>query len=63
MLKPDRYFSRIARIDVQRDLLARGLDTVLLDIDNTLRSTGDGSVARDSRAWLAKCKEAGVTLL
>lgn len=59
-MQPDRYFSRLARIDIRRDLLGCGFDTVLLDVDNTLRSTADGSIARDARAWLVKCRLAGV---
>lgn len=58
--RPDSCFARISRIDVERDLLGCGLDTVLLDIDNTLRSRADGLVPADARAWLAKCRQAGV---
>lgn len=65
LLKPDAYYSRIAEIDVERDLRARGLRTVLLDIDNTLRSRADGEVPEDARAWLEQCRQAdvGVCLL
>ena len=57
---PDACFSRVSRIDVERDLKERGLTTVLLDIDNTLRSRADGQVPPDARAWLARCKQAGI---
>jgi HAD superfamily phosphatase (TIGR01668 family) len=60
LLKPDAWFSRISEIDVERDLCARGLRTVLLDIDNTLRSRADGEVPADARAWLARCRQADV---
>lgn len=59
-IHPDAFFSRVSQIDVHKDLLERGLDTVLLDIDNTLRSRADGEVPADARKWLARCKEAGV---
>lgn len=60
MLGPDRCFSRLSRIDVDSDLLACGLGTVLLDIDNTLRAREDGLVPQDAREWLSACAEAGV---
>ena len=60
VIRPDAYFSRIADIDIEHDLKSQGLRTVLLDIDNTLRSRADGEVPADARAWLARCKRAGV---
>ena len=60
VLQPDRYFSRISHIDVAHDLRERGLDTVLLDIDNTLRSRADGRVPADAQAWLDWCADAGI---
>lgn len=59
-LRPDAYFARISDIDVERDLKAPGLTTVLLDIDNTLRSRADGEVPIDARRWLERCRSAGV---
>ena len=35
-LEPDRYFARISRIDIDRDLLALDFRNVLLDVDNTI---------------------------
>ena len=60
ILQPDRCFARLSRIDVDADLRAAGLSTVLLDIDNTLRSRADGKVPPDARWWLARCRDAGV---
>ncbi len=57
---PDGYFPRISAIDVQRDILGRNLNCAFVDIDNTIRSRADGLVPRDVRAWLARCKDAGV---
>ena len=55
LLTPDRYFSRISAIDIERDLLGCGLTHVLLDIDNT------GCVPRDVGMWLGRAREAGVS--
>ena len=60
LFKPDACFARVTRIDVQRDLVSCGLSTVLLDIDNTIRSRADNEVPRDVREWLARCRDAGV---
>ena len=60
ILQPDGYFARLSRIDVKRDLCDRGLNTVLLDIDNTLRAREDGRVPQDARAWLERCANVGV---
>ena len=59
LFKPDRYFARITRIDIDRDILAQGYRCVLLDIDNTILSPRDechsavmwahGSLARGTR--------------
>lgn len=58
--QPDRYFSRITNIDVKRDLLGVGLECVLLDVDNTVRSREDGCVPRDVRQWIARARDGGV---
>lgn len=60
LFSPDRYFSRISRIDIKRDLLGCGLAYVLVDIDNTLRSRETGDMPRDVGVWLGQAREAGV---
>ena len=60
LLTPDRYFSRISAIDIERDLLGCGLTHVLLDIDNTVRARDTGCVPRDVGMWLGRAREAGV---
>lgn len=35
-LEPDRYFSRLSHVDIERDILALGFRHVLLDVDNTI---------------------------
>lgn len=59
-LKPERYFSRISHIDVERDLLACGFRFALLDIDNTILSRATHDVPRDVGFWLAKARDAGI---
>ena len=57
---PDKYFSRLANVDIERDLLALGLSTVLLDIDNTIVARGTHYVAQDAGIWLGKARDAGI---
>lgn len=60
-LEPDRYFARISRIDIDRDLLALGYRNVLLDVDNTILSRETHDVPRDVGFWLAKARDAGLS--
>lgn len=60
LFEPDRYFSRISRIDIHADLLDAGLSFVLLDIDNTIRSRATHDVPRDVKFWLSRARNAGV---
>ena len=59
-LKPDRYFSRITRIDIERDLLDCGFTSVLMDIDNTILTRDTHEVPHDVGVWLAKARSAGL---
>ena len=59
-LKPDRYFSRISRIDIERDLVDRGFKSVLMDVDNTILTRDTHEVPRDVAQWLARAREAGL---
>lgn len=61
IFQPDRYFSRISRIDIERDLLDCGLTHALLDIDNTILTRDTHEVPRDVRFWLTRARDAGVT--
>ena len=61
LLEPDRYFSRLSHVDIERDLLALGFRFVLLDIDNTILSRDTHEVPRDAGHWLAKARDAGVS--
>lgn len=60
LLEPERYFSRVTHIDVERDLLGRGLRCVLLDIDNTILRRDTHEVPRDVGVWLGSARDAGV---
>ncbi len=59
--EPDKYFSRISHIDIERDLLARGLSHALLDIDNTILPRDVRELPRDVGVWLARARDAGVS--
>ena len=59
-LQPERYFSRISHINIERDLLACGFRCVLLDIDNTILSRATHDVPRDVGLWLAQARDAGI---
>lgn len=58
--QPDKFFSRISRIDIQKDLIQAGKTKVLLDIDNTILSRETSEIPRDVRVWLSCAREAGV---
>ena len=60
LLTPDRYFSRISSVDIEADLVGRGLTHVLLDIDNTILTRDTREVPRDVGMWLGRAREAGV---
>lgn len=59
-LQPDRYFSRLTRVDIRADLLALGLTHVLLDVDNTILRRDNHEVPRDVGVWLGQARDAGV---
>mgnify|MGYP002511266875 CR=1 FL=1 len=60
LFEPDRYFSRLSHIDIERDLLGCGRTHVLLDIDNTILTRDTHEVPRDAGMWLGRAREAGV---
>lgn len=57
---PDGFFSSIADIDIDHDLLNVGITTVLLDIDNTIRSRESGAIPREIRKWIASARDSGI---
>lgn len=60
--KPDRFFSRITKIDVQRDLVGEGFTHLFLDIDNTILTRDTHEVPADVRQWLEEARTAGITV-
>ncbi len=60
LLQPDRYFARISCIDIARDLRAQGVDSILVDIDNTIRSRETHDVPRDVVVWLEEARACGM---
>lgn len=59
--EPDRFFSRLSRVDIQADLLRRGYRYVLLDIDNTILTRDTHEVPHDVGMWLGQARDAGIT--
>ncbi|MCL1797895.1 MAG: HAD hydrolase-like protein [Eggerthellaceae bacterium] len=57
---PDRYFSRVSAIDIQKDILDAGFSHVLLDIDNTIFTRDTHEIPRDVGLWLGAARDAGV---
>lgn len=60
-VEPERYFSRISMIDIQKDIVDAGFSHVLLDIDNTILTRDTHEVPRDVSFWLSKARGAGLT--
>ncbi|MDO5118225.1 MAG: YqeG family HAD IIIA-type phosphatase [Eggerthellaceae bacterium] len=60
--KPDRYFSRISRIDIERDVLGCGFTHILCDVDNTILTRDDHTVPVDVMAWIDKARAAEVSI-
>ena len=57
---PDRFFTRITQIDVQKDLLDLGFNNCLLDVDNTILTRDESIVPKDVLAWLNNAQEKGI---
>ncbi len=62
ILEPDRYFSRISCIDISFDIVRRGFECVLLDVDNTVLTRDTRTIPQDVSLWLAKLDRAGVSM-
>lgn len=58
--EPERYFSRISAIDIQRDIIDQGFTHILLDIDNTIFTRDTHEVPRDVKKWLSEAREVGL---
>ncbi len=62
LFNPDRFFSRISKIDIQQDIVAKGYRNLLLDVDNTLLTRDTHEVPRDVKFWLTQARNAGLTI-
>lgn len=61
LVEPERYFSRISMIDIQKDIIDAGFSHVLLDIDNTILTRDTHEVPRDVSFWLSRARSVGLT--
>ena len=58
MLDPDLYLHSVHDIDLEA-LLASGVDTLLMDLDNTLLPRDSGDVPDDLREWSGRLAQLG----
>ena len=59
---PDRYFTRISKIDIGKDIVNQGYKNVLLDVDNTILTRDDSTVPKDVKSWIDKLLSSGVKI-
>ena len=62
LLKPDRYFSRITKIDPREDIKKLNIDFLFLDVDNTILPRDTRQVPQDIKAWLEDLKNSGLKI-
>jgi uncharacterized protein len=62
VLRPNRYFKRITRIDIARDIKGCGYTHILLDIDNTILTRDTHLIPDDVALWLDSARSAGLTI-
>lgn len=60
--QPDRYFSRISKIDIDKDILQKGYKYLLLDVDNTILTRDWSIVPKDVKQWISDAITAGVQI-
>lgn len=60
-LSPDAYLSSVHAIDL-KDLAARGIRVLLLDLDNTLLPRDTNVVPDELKAWAAGLRERGFSV-
>jgi HAD superfamily phosphatase (TIGR01668 family) len=59
LLSPDLYITRV--LDIDLDMLAdRGIDALLIDLDNTLLPRDTNEVPEELKAWAADVKRHGM---
>lgn len=60
--RPDRYFERLTDVDIDADIVRCGFTHLLLDVDNTILPRDTEEVPADILDWIARVREAGVTI-
>ena len=60
--KPNRFFTRITMVDIEKDIIATGKKALFLDIDNTILTRDTHEVPADIEAWLQEARDAGVKI-
>ena len=59
---PDKYFSRISKINIKKDLINKGFTNVLIDVDNTILPRDTSIVPRDVKNWLRKLQKKDIKI-
>ena len=62
ILRPDRYFSRITDVDIQKHIVDAGYTHLFLDIDNTILTRDTHEVPDDVMCWLDAVRAAGLSV-
>ena len=60
--KPNRFFTRITQVDIEKDIIAAGKKALILDIDNTILTRDTHEVPADIEVWLQEARDAGLTV-
>jgi len=58
VLSPDLYYRSVYEMDLD-DLRSRGIDTLLVDLDNTLLARNSSEIPRRTREWADVVRDAG----
>lgn len=58
MLSPDAYYRSVLDIDLEA-LASQGVDTLLIDLDNTLLPRDSDAIPDEVKAWAARLADAG----
>lgn len=61
MLSPDYFYRSVHDIDLDA-LSARGVDTLLVDLDNTLLSRENNVVSDDLKSWVTRLGDRGFSV-
>lgn len=57
---PDKYLKRISCIDIQKDLIDKGIKYIILDVDNTILTRDTSTVPEDIEQWLLEARNSGI---